>query len=794
MTRGDERGDGGDDHGDERRPGDPPAPPRWRVRLLAVGGGDPVAPAGAAAGPVAVAAAGGAILAAAEGRPWPAVVTPFLALLAHLLVDRARAFHLPVLGANLLGLGAAGLAVTELGGGELEARLLFGAHLLVYLTWIVLLQRKTFKVCWSLIALAVLQVAVAAVLTAAGSLGLALLAFLGLSVGALANLNARWPTDRQRRTRESLPASPSPPASPLPASTVEPGRAGSVGGGRLLRTVGPVCGTALLIGLTAFLLTPRVWLSRRPPIGSVSTGGLGPAYTGFTGEVRLGAIGEILESREAAFEVEIEQPRLGRSLRTHGVAALLGTEEPLFRGRTLDEYEDGRWSDSRAAPDVRALPRRLPRGRAAATVARYRLRPVNDRVLFALSSSSASPLSAGGSIDAVDFPERPGVQAVRRTVDGVLLRPTSLPSSAEVEYVVAADPSDRRGMPDFLPDSQRAGYLQRPGPLPAVAAASAAALADLPAADDAATARRLTAYLRDSGRFAYSLDLSVEDPTVDAVEDFLANKRRGHCEYFATALALMLRDRGVPSRIVTGFKGGEYDAGGGRLVVEQRHAHAWVEAYVGGRWETFDATPAAARAESVEGAGPRFRLLADLAWRVEGAWNDYVVRMNLDRQRSTFLGPFRQAWEGLRGAVGGLAGWEGAKPVRFDGAAGAVVAAGLLGLVAAGWAVRGLLGRTWRRRRDRRARAGAVAFWRRFAELAARRGVTRAPSETPAEFAPRVAAALADVLTDRLAGLPGDLAADLYAVRFGETPLSADRTADLTDRLDRLEVRLSRPG
>ena len=285
----------------------------------------------------------------------------------------------------------------------------------------------------------------------------------------------------------------------------------------------------------------------------------------------------------------------------------------------------------------------------------------------------------------------------------------------------------------------------------------------------------------------------MADPTIDAAEDFLANRRSGHCEYFATALALMLRDRGIPSRMVTGFKGGELNPAGGRLHVEQRHAHAWVEAYVGGRWETFDPTPGAARTASVAERGPRFRLFADLARQLEAIWAEYVVRMSLDRQKATFFTPIREAWAEVAGLLERTARGRRGGPAagRVDLIAGAVVGGGLLGLAGLAWAVWRLpVARWWRRRRADRARAGTVAFYRRFAALAARRDLRRGPAETPAEFAPRAAAGLRDVLPGDLAGLPAALAEALYGVRFGGAPLSPERAAGLAASLDDLERRL----
>lgn len=76
------------------------------------------------------------------------------------------------------------------------------------------------------------------------------------------------------------------------------------------------------------------------------------------------------------------------------------------------------------------------------------------------------------------------------------------------------------------------------------------------------------------------------------LEDFLFRYKSGHCEYFASAMVLLLRSQGIPARLVTGFLGGEYNRLEGYYVVRQVNAHAWVEAWIEGEgWRTFDATP-----------------------------------------------------------------------------------------------------------------------------------------------------------------------------------------------------------
>src|SRR5207247_2605025 len=95
-------------------------------------------------------------------------------------------------------------------------------------------------------------------------------------------------------------------------------------------------------------------------------------------------------------------------------------------------------------------------------------------------------------------------------------------------------------------------------------------------------------YLEDN--YAYSttdLPQSEDDP----VSAFLFEKKRGHCEYFATSMALLLRSAGIPSRLVNGFLEGEYNELGDFYVVRQSDAHSWVEVYFDGSWVLFDPSP-----------------------------------------------------------------------------------------------------------------------------------------------------------------------------------------------------------
>ena len=93
---------------------------------------------------------------------------------------------------------------------------------------------------------------------------------------------------------------------------------------------------------------------------------------------------------------------------------------------------------------------------------------------------------------------------------------------------------------------------------------------------------------------------------------FLQDVREGHCEYYASALALMLRSGGVPTRMVTGYRVAERNPIGGYAIVRERHAHAWVEAFLPGEgWVTLDGTPMASAASPGLSETPRLAAVID---------------------------------------------------------------------------------------------------------------------------------------------------------------------------------------
>lgn len=98
----------------------------------------------------------------------------------------------------------------------------------------------------------------------------------------------------------------------------------------------------------------------------------------------------------------------------------------------------------------------------------------------------------------------------------------------------------------------------------------------------------IAAYLQN---FKYSLDLLRPKQDVAPVSDFLLNTQAGHCEYFASATALLLRGVGIPARYAVGYSAHEFSNLEQHYIVRSRDAHAWTLVYLNGAWQTLDTTP-----------------------------------------------------------------------------------------------------------------------------------------------------------------------------------------------------------
>jgi protein-glutamine gamma-glutamyltransferase len=128
--------------------------------------------------------------------------------------------------------------------------------------------------------------------------------------------------------------------------------------------------------------------------------------------------------------------------------------------------------------------------------------------------------------------------------------------------------------------------------------------------------------------FKYTLKME-NDPDKTALEHFLFKRKEGHCEYFASAMVILLRSAGVPARLVNGFVGVEWNDLGNYLIIRQQHAHSWVEAFIPGKgWTVYDPTPPDPALVNLSQLHPLAKSLDFLRM----SWQRYVVRYSVQDQ------------------------------------------------------------------------------------------------------------------------------------------------------------------
>ncbi len=236
--------------------------------------------------------------------------------------------------------------------------------------------------------------------------------------------------------------------------------------------------------------------------------------------------------------------------------------------------------------------------------------------------------------------------------------------------------------------------------------------------------------------YGYTLEL-LSKPVDDPLAYFLFVRKKGHCEYFASSMAVMLRTLGIPSRVVTGFQSGVYNPMTGWQVVRASDAHSWVEAWIDGRgWTTFDPTPFDTSGGGM-GVLARLSLLTDT---VSQYWQDWVMSYDMGHQVALFTRiqtagrhfRFPDPQEFL----------DGLKQAARAGLRYASTVAVLLVLLALGLVFGPAAMKRWKQRvharklgRGETERSDATILYRQMLELLEKRGFQKPPWLTPVEFA-----------------------------------------------------------
>ena len=301
-----------------------------------------------------------------------------------------------------------------------------------------------------------------------------------------------------------------------------------------------------------------------------------------------------------------------------------------------------------------------------------------------------------------------------------------------------------------------------------------------PSRDPAAAAAALERWLQTD--FTYALESLPPGPT--GVETFLLEKKSGHCQSFATAMALLLREIGIPSRFVAGFAGGEIGPFGRYILVRGQHAHAWVEAWCGDKgWVTFDPTPAS----GVPGVTrlPLLSRVRQLTDGVEFLYDRYILGFSQGDQIELI--------RVVRETAGALAESAQSAAARLSRALRAAASTGRAVLAAAVVAVLTvvfLLIHVFSRRRHvfgSRRLPPAAATYRKLQRFLRRRGARLTAAAAPAEtleaarrFGSRAGSAAAEIVR-------------AYASEsFGAAPLAGGEAERLAGRLKQFRDAASR--
>ena len=487
--------------------------------------------------------------------------------------------------------------------------------------------------------------------------------------------------------------------------------------------------------------------------------------TGFSDKVNLGDVGKIIQNADIVMRVRLdtEVENLPPDLKWRGIA--------------LDNYNGRGWSNT--GRKSRQIYRSGQGGFLVAQDRRYNefqvqqsflLKPFTN-ILF--GAPQMLLIHKSGSRN----------EHIVQDANGSFR--TFLKRGEFLRYTVVSDVMTRREklarwVKDDYPDEVGERYLQLPPLHPSIARLTT----ELTRNQDNFVSKvfRIESFLR--GNYGYSLanrSAAADDP----LYDFLFLTKAGHCEYFATAQAIMMRILGVPTRVVNGFRLGEFNDWNEYFVVRQSHAHSWVEGYFpGSGWVEFDATP------GTPGEQPIYwmRLVGQLLDTVDVFWAEVITFDHLKQIgffRSVALS-LQQSWDKvstLSYRLDDLQGsglWERLRNWRFPKLIAVIPVFALLGLAWLAYRFRRYFRFLWKQRvLKRKARDIAPEYYCEMLDLLRRRGFVKKPSETPAEFATRVSADLPAPFLDRITDL-------YYRNRFGNFPLAQRDLSEIYTSLRQL--------
>ncbi|MCS7306694.1 MAG: DUF3488 and transglutaminase-like domain-containing protein [Thermoguttaceae bacterium] len=799
---------------------------------------------------------------------WPGAMA-MAAAASVVLTDMTGYFRLSRTAANLIALGVVLWVLKDVRQWTGFGQVLIISKLLVYLQLILLFQQKDYRAYWQLAMISLLQVVVAAAFQQGVLFGLLLVGYFLLAVWTMILFFLYRETHRQppeplsgrfwpvwelvgkfllkgrlwlkdswlrapfkedgkqspgalgegvvlAKDRQGQPEERARPAQPglWPLS----GQVASLQGGQvptgsglgwsLVRPLSHIAVVSWTFTLGLFFVIPRpstgAWRGVALPLRHA---------VGFTDQVALGELGRIIQKSDEVLRIRFFDPQQ----RPYGV------EGPLYlRGAILHHYQHGHWrfSERRVFPLQHPLARKPVVPYRPLVLQEITIEPMDRQELFCLWPYAA-----------VD----PNIWLIEDRARRRLLRPEEncRERYTYILWTTALEQGSQAPLNPFLfPEDvywDSSSLLQMPRRDGQSSVPSLEALArqwvqqaGISLEQRMNVARLLEARLKLSGRFRYSLQGQPRNPQLDPIEDFITEHPEGHCEYFATALALMLRSLGIPCRVVVGYLCDEWNPAGQFFQVRQWHAHMWVEAYLKaehlpssltegeygwlwkhGAWLRLDPTPI---------VDPLQDQPFYIRWasRLHTLWANYIVELDRFRQTEGIYKPLQEAfrnlvqrlqdpawWSGLASDAGQWVGrffaeWHRRGWFSWQG----FVVTFFLGLVGGSLVLLGQ--KILRRLRGQSPTPHVSALTRRVVEfyfhmetLLAAHGFRRLPGQTPMEFALRAGTALSQRLQDpQWQHLPAQVVDAFYRVRFGAQVLSPAYSQQIAHILESLKKAL----
>ncbi|MCP4189220.1 MAG: DUF3488 domain-containing transglutaminase family protein [Planctomycetaceae bacterium] len=690
-----------------------------------------------------------------------------------------------------------------------QSQLLNVANILICLQIIMMFQKKNDRIYWSLLSLSLLQVIVAAALNLGLLFGILLSIYMLIAVAALAFFYVFRVTRPFTTAGQDTPqqVEDEKPSDGLVMSKEADVASQILNGSYIHRLMWMIFVTTLST-IVVFYAIPRFnntpWES---PTQDTST-------VGFTNQVDLTDMSRILESPEQVMRVEFS---------TLGGEPYQIDTEPYLRGTVLSEYREdgGFWREFKTPQAIRSFNNRDEPDMSQVVLQHITLQPGSHSVLFNVAPCYATFADTPTDLQ---LNEHTRQLTPSENDDGdkgayrYTLSTTAFRNGWQKDLIPVLRPLTQAHGDQSREIYTREEWLQKS---PQITTTAEQVLAEQGQTEANAffRAKALEEHFQISGQYSYSLDGSQErNPDLDPIEDFVANHRTGHCEYFASALTLMLRSQRIPARIVVGYKGGEFNTLGNYYIVRQLHAHAWVEAflpaeeipadeldplddYSQGAWLRLDPTPMGIDQVADDRGLQIITTVKELLDYCQVLWDDYVLGLNSNRQRQAIYGPLVRNFRTLGQLLFNREAWRN----RFQkmqvmlGSPNTWLLLSVISLII-GFAYFGRNGlrriaqvirhrlpkQGWNRGR----RGQRLDLYDQMERMLARHGFRRSPKQTAYEFAEATGGRLAETPIVDLAGVPRRVTNAHYRVRFGEQRLSFDEYRELQLALGKLEKAL----